>query len=115
MNAKVAFALQLPSGEAVSSNSFQNMLPGWSLIAVGDSPKPSEFNKTIGPTQPVEGEIPLNLNNLWAWDNVQTNWYFYAPDLEKSGELSSYIQSKGYLGFGARTLNPGTGFWVNKP
>ena len=52
---------------------------------------------------------------MWAWDAGQTNWYFYAPSLEKSGGLSSYITSKSYLDFGTKALSPTTGFWVNKP
>ena len=51
---------------------------------------------------------------VWAWDSTQTKWYFYAPSLEQSGDLSGYIQSNGYLDFGIKTLDPGMGFWVNK-
>ena len=24
----------------------------------------------------------LNLTTLWAWDNPQTKWYFYLPQLD---------------------------------
>jgi len=48
-----------------------------------------------------------------AWDPTLANWYFYAPSLEKSGALSSYITSKDYLDFGTKALDPTIGFWVN--
>ena len=88
---------------------------GGNLIAIGDNKTPSEFNKTIGATPPAPGDIPINLTTLWAWDAVLTNWYFYAPSLEKNGGLLNYIQSKSYLDFGTKALTPTTGFWVNKP
>ena len=115
VNAKTAFTASLPAGTAIGSASFQVMASGWNLIATGDNKTPSAFNKAIGLTPPAAGDIPLNLTTLWAWDAVLANWYFYAPSLEKSGGLSSYIQSKSYLDFGTKTLTPTTGFWVNKP
>lgn len=115
VNAKTGFTVSLPAGTAISSASFQSMGSGWNLIAVGDSPTPSAFNKAIGQTQPAAGEIPVNLTTLWAWDAAAANWYFYAPTLDKSGGLASYIISKSYLDFGTRVLDPVTGFWVNKP
>ena len=27
----------------------------------------------------------LNLTTLWAWDNPQTKWYFYLPQLDAKG------------------------------
>ena len=115
VNAKTAFTAQLPSGTAITSASFQGMAAGWNLIAIGDSKTPSAFNKSIGQSPPAAGDIPINLTTLWAWDPVQSNWYFYAPSLDKSGGLGAYITSKGYLDFGTRVLDPVTGFWVNKP
>ena len=54
---------------------------------------------------------------IWAWDAMQTNWYFYAPGLDTPGgsALSNYIQNKGYINFSSNVLGPGVGFWVNKP
>lgn len=115
VNAKTAFTALLPSGTAITSAAFQSMGPGWSLIAIGDGKTPSAFNTSIGLTPPVAGDIPINLTTLWAWDAGLANWYFYAPTLDKSGGLSNYITSKGYLDFGTRVLDPTTGFWVNKP
>lgn len=115
VNAKIAFTAPLPAGTAITSASFQSMAAGWNLVAVGDSPTPGAFNAALSTTPPSLGEIPLNLVTLWAWDAVQNNWYFYAPSMDKNGTLAGYVQSKNYLGFGAKVLDPATGFWVNKP
>lgn len=114
VNAKVAFSAPLPAGAAVTSTSFQNMASGWNLVATGDNRTPGQFNVDIGTTPPAAGVVAENLTTLWAWDATLANWYFYAPSLENSGGLASYIASKSYLDFGTRTLLPGTGFWVNK-
>lgn len=63
---------------------------------------------------PAPEVIPLNFITLWAWDNGLGNWYFYAPSLEANGGLTNYITSKGYLDFGLKTLEPTSGFWLNK-
>jgi len=115
VNAKLGFAASLRSGTAISPVSFQNMISGWSLIAIGDSSSPRAFNSALSLTPPAAGDIPANITTLWAWDSTLANWYFYAPSLDKSGALSSYIASKGYLDFGTKVLDPSMGFWVNKP
>ena len=115
MNAKTAFTAQLPSGDAVPSGSFQGIGSGWRLIAIGDNPTPRGFNAALSTTPPAAGTTPINVNSLWAWDAARSNWYFYAPSLDASGGLSAYIASKNYLDFGTRTLDPTTGFWLNKP
>ena len=112
--ANAAFMVQLPAGAAVSSASLRSTLgAGWNLIAVGDNRAPRGFNNVVGPAG--AGDIPLNLTSLWAWDNPSGNWYFYAPSLDQSGSLAGYVQQKSYLDFGAKTLDPVTGFWVNRP
>jgi hypothetical protein len=58
---------------------------------------------------------PRDLTTLWVWDATKTNWYFYAPLLDNAGALSSFVASKGHLDVGVRSLDPATGFWVNKP
>ena len=98
----------------MAPTSFQSMATGWNLIAVGESPSPSLFNKALSTTTLATGEIPLNLATLWAWDAAVAKWYFYAPSLEKNGTLASYITSKSYLDFGSKLLDPARGFWVNK-
>ena len=115
VNAKNSFSAQLPSGSAISSASFQSMGSGWNLIAIGDDKTPKGFNNSLSLTPPSAGDIPQNIISLWAWDAVQGNWYFYAPDRDKAGTLSSYVQTKQYLDFGTKTLGPTMGFWVNRP
>jgi hypothetical protein len=122
VNARWGFTAQLPAGAAVMSTTFQppmsgngNLLAGWNLIAIGDNRTPSDFNKALSNTPPSPGVIPINLTSLWAWDNAQGNWYFYAPSLEANGGLGAYVASHGYLDFGAKRLAPASGFWVNKP
>ena len=114
--AKLAFTAALPSGTAIASSSFATMSSGWHLIAIGDNSTPRAFNAALSATPPTAGQIPINLTTLWAWSAEQQRWYFYAPNLEANGSLSSYISSKGYLDFGStRTLDGSSGFWVNKP
>jgi len=115
VNAKSTFSMQLPSGAMITSASFQNMPSGWNLVAVGDSPTPSWFNTALSVTPPSAGDTPIDLITLWAWDYLQGNWYFYAPNLEKNGTLSSFIQSNNYLEFGTNKHVPVMGFWVNRP
>ena len=114
VNSKVGFTAPLPAGTAVASASFQTMGAGWNLISTGDNMSPREFNNAIGWAPPAVGEIPTNVTTLWAWDPAQSNWYFYAPSLDKSGGLVGYIVSKGYLDFGTKVLDQTMGFWVNK-
>jgi hypothetical protein len=126
VNALSAFTIQLPVGTPVVSSSFAdqsippNKLPmGWSLIAVGDNPSPRSFVNTIALTQPVTPNVAAtSLTSLWAWDSTTWNWYFYAPSLENSSGLTSYISSKGYLDFSTpvvKPLDPTMGIWVNHP
>jgi hypothetical protein len=126
VNAKIAFSANLPAGARIASSSFKaggaHALPaGWSLIASGDSPTPGTFNNNLSLTQPSAGTTPTNLTTLWAWNPLQSGWYFWAPSLVSSGALSSYLTSKGYLDFStltatpSGTLSPTIGFWVNMP
>ena len=124
VNAAQATTLNLQSGSAtptgIYASSFQTggskALPtGWSLIAIGDNKTPSDFNLALSATPPTTTAAPINLTTLWAWDAAVSNWMFFAPSLVNSGTLSTYISSKGYLGFGSKTLTPAMGFWVNKP
>ena len=123
VNAKVAFSTQLPAGNAIGTSAFAdqllppNRLPlGWSLIAVGDNPLPRNFANAIALTPPATPNVAAtSLTTLWAWDGTLTNWYFYAPSLDNSGGLATYIASKSYLNFGTKTLAPGMGLWVNHP
>jgi len=124
VNAKTAFSIQLPAGATIASSTFAdqttppNKLPqGWSLIATGDYPSPKVFVNTIATNPPTAGTAATSLTTLWAWDSGNANWYFYAPSLDNSGTLTSYITNKNYEDFtkNAKTLDPATGFWVNHP
>jgi len=111
VNAKTAHSVPMTAPAWIVSTVFQqnqsNALPiGWSLIATGDNPTPSAFNQVQG---------SASLTSLWAWNNLLSKWYFYAPNMEASGSLADYVRQKNYLDFGALTLTPTTGFWVNKP
>jgi hypothetical protein len=122
VSARRVLTVQLPGGIAISSVDFQdqltppNSLPsGWSLVAIGDSRTPRDFNIAVGTTPPAPGVIPANIISLWAWDSASSNWYFYAPSLDSAGTLAGFVASKGYLGFGSNVLTPTTGFWVYRP
>lgn len=107
-------ALPIPS-TSFSTSGTRPLASGWSLIAVGDNKSPADFNSALSDTPPSQGAIPTaNLTTLWAWDSASTSWFFYAPSLS-SANLLTYTQGKGYKVFGAQTLTPSSGFWVNKP
>jgi len=126
VNAKIGFSTTVSAPAWVASNSLQPkldgsslLLSGWNLIAIGDNKTPSAFNKAIGAEPPAVGVVPINLTTLWAWDALQSGWYFYAPSLEAQGgtKLTDYIATKNYLDFttNGKVLAPADGFWVNKP
>ena len=138
VSATVAFSVPLPSGTAVESSSFKPsgsnpvsaggvhaLSSGWSLISTGDVPTPTQFNALIATgspaTPPAAGNLDVNLTALWAWNATKQKWYFWAPSLVNSGELITFIGSKGYLDFSSSssqpvgTISPTTGFWVNRP
>jgi hypothetical protein len=89
------------------------------MVAIGQNMAPSEFNSAVAQNPPTPGVTPTNWNTLWAWDNAQSNWYFYAPSLQAIGgtALTDYVNAKGFLDFGSmsKKLSPGMGFWVNQP
>lgn len=131
VNAKQDFSVSIGSGNHRATKTFRdgtgpeggNPLPqGWSLIAVGDNPTPRTFTNGIAVTPPAAGTAAVtSLTTLWAWypgNGVQQpGWLFYAPALDNSGGLGSYIGANGYLDFGTlgKTLDATTGFWVNHP
>ena len=124
VNVKKPFTVGLPNGETVLGVDFQSggtkaLAAGWNLIAIGEALKASGFNSALSTTPPAAGVTPINLTTLWAWDNLDSKWYFYSPQLDASGGtvLTGYITSKSYLNFTTsnKILEPGTGFWVNMP
>jgi len=123
VNAAKAFSLTLPSGIPISGNDFQEGRPhalkkGWNLVAIGTALTPSAFNTALSTSMPETDVVPINLTTLWAWDNLQSKWYFYAPNMDAQGGTAQtdYIINKGYLDFtnANKMLDIGTGFWVNK-
>jgi len=116
VNAK-ASASFIQAGAAYNLTA-SKLVPGWNLVATGNDVAPSAFNLNLSTTPPLTGTVPLNITSLWAWDNPNYGWYFYAPSLEAQGSaaLSDYTTGKGYLDFTAtsKTLGNGTGFWVNR-
>jgi filamentous hemagglutinin family protein len=120
VNAKTPFAFALPAGQLLSAQALQPTLSaGWNMVAVGQNVTPSEFNSAFTLAPPTPGVTPTNLNALWAWDNAQSNWYFYAPSLHAKGgtALADYVKAKGFLDFSSmsKQLSPGMGFWVHQP
>ena len=116
VNAKVSASVGIQTGLAFNLVD-ANLVSGWNLAATGNDVIPSVFNLSLSLSPPAAGVMPINLTSLWAWDNALSKWYFYAPSLEKSGELTAYIAGKDYLDFTQhnKTLGNGAGFWVNKP
>ncbi|OIN94314.1 MAG: hypothetical protein AUJ20_01115 [Comamonadaceae bacterium CG1_02_60_18] len=90
---------QSGTGESLTAD---RLTTGWNLSATGDAVTPAVFSTRVG-----------NVTTLWAWDNPQSKWYFYAPSLAANNSLASYIAGKGYLDFGSGMLDNGSGFWVN--
>jgi hypothetical protein len=120
INAHQSFTFDLLSANPVTAASMQSQLiPGWNLVAIGETKSPGELNRALSQTPPPAGAIPINLTSLWAWSNSQSKWYFYSPALESQGgtALMDYTTSMGYLYFSKdnMTLGNGAGFWVNRP
>jgi fibronectin type 3 domain-containing protein len=101
VNAAASAALGTQSGTGFALAA-ADMTKGWNLAATGDDITPAAFSTAVG-----------NVTTLWAWDNVNNAWFFYAPTLAASNGLASYITGKGYQDFGVTTLGNGRGFWVN--
>jgi hypothetical protein len=110
VNARSQFAPSAQSGDSHVLTSAQ-LAKGWSLVATGSDIAPSMLNNYI-----KSSAIPISLTTLWAWDNLSSKWYFYAPSLEADGTIAEYVVSKGYRDFAStnKTLAIGTGFWVNR-
>ena len=98
------------SGGAAYGLSSSNLVPHWNLVATGIDTTPSGLNGILGDA------MQDNFITLWAWDNPSKQWFFYAPDLDRQGELNSYLANKGYLDFATdnKKLGHGLGFWINR-
>jgi len=115
VNAAVPVDLPARSGLPVTVAA-ADLVTGWNLMGVGIEATPSDFNRALSGA--AAGSTPENFTSLWAWDNLNGAWFFYAPSLHAQGGtvLKDYIDSKHYLDFITlnKTLNLDTGFWVNK-
>jgi YD repeat-containing protein len=108
VNTKQVTSVAVPSGNPIGIATLgPTLVQGWNLVSLGETSTPKQFCDAQS----------SGVTTLWAWDATNSVWYFYAPSLDASGGLSTYITSKGYLDFTAnnKTLGNGTGFWVNKP
>jgi hypothetical protein len=96
---------------------------GWSLIAVGDSPTPLQFNLALSAsgTAATTTPAPQNVTSLWAWDASKQRWAFWSPSLLNDGTLAGYLTQQNYLDFNSLAttptgaIAPATGFWVQRP
>jgi chitodextrinase len=110
VNSRQATSTNLPIGNVIGLTGIgATLVKGWNLVSLGEAVTPKQFCDAQG----------SGITTLWAWDNLQGKWYFYAPNLAAVGgsALSDYIAAKGYLDFSTvgKLLGPGVGFWVNKP
>ncbi len=122
VNASTAFSVAVTAATLVHAEQFRPdsataMLSGWNLISIGDDITPGNFNQSLSSTPPSPGEVPQNLISLWAWEPINSAWYFYAPSLDAKGQLAQYTADRKYLDFsaGGPNLRHGVGFWVNNP
>lgn len=81
---------------------------GWNLVATGEQLLPGELDAKLGGTLGSP-----SFTSMWTWNPVSGKWYFYAPSLAGDGTLAAYVQTKGYLDFGAARTGSGSGFWLN--
>ena len=122
VNSNVAFSLPQTSATNYGYSNYLSsspgaLLSGWNLISVGDSILPTAFNKALNSTAPSSNSTANDVTSIWAWDSSKTQWYFYSPNLDRAGTLTSYIAQQCYEDFitNSKLLQNGVGFWVNNP
>jgi hypothetical protein len=106
VNARKPGTISLPNGAAVSVSAVgSTLIKGWNLSSIGETVTPKQFSDARSG----------GVTSLWAWDTTNSAWLFYAPSLDTTGGLPSYVGSKGYIDFATdnKKLGPGVGFWVN--
>ena len=118
VNAKTQADLGTLSGAAINLRQ-SSLSTGWNLVSTASAITPQDFNLSLSTTPPTAGQVPVNMESLWAWDEVRSQWYFYAPALDAQGgsALANYIKAQNYEDFGsnAKALGNGVGFWVRRP
>jgi alpha-tubulin suppressor-like RCC1 family protein len=119
VHAKSKGDLGTVSGPAITPLRSSSLASGWNLVSTASTITAKDFNLSLSTTPPTAGQVPINMESLWAWDPAQSRWYFYSPNLEAQGgsALASYIKSQSYVDFdsNAKTLGNGVGFWVKRP
>ncbi|OIQ65107.1 hypothetical protein GALL_533360 [mine drainage metagenome] len=110
LNSKSVTGVPQPAGNPVSVSTANLVPAGWNLMSDARGLMPAAFHAVLG-------SAAANYTTLWAWDANHAGWYFHAPSLQALGTLSSYIVSKNYIDFtsASRTLQAGSGFWLNMP
>ena len=118
VNAKTTADLGALCGSSINLRR-SSLASGWNLVSTASAITPQDFNLSLSTTPPTPGQTPVNMESLWAWDEVRSQWYFYAPALDAQGgsALASYIKAQNYEDFGsnAKALGNGAGFWVRRP
>jgi hypothetical protein len=118
VNAKTQAELGTVSGSAINLRQ-TSLTSGWNLVSTASAITPQDFNLSLSITPPTAGQVPINLTSLWAWDNMQSRWFFYAPSLQAQGDnaLMDYITIQNYEDFVAsgKKLGNAAGFWVRVP
>jgi alpha-tubulin suppressor-like RCC1 family protein len=118
VNAKTQAELGTVSGSAINLRQ-TSLTSGWNLVSTASAITPQDFNLSLSITPPTAGQVPINLTSLWAWDNMQSRWFFYAPSLQAQGDnaLMDYITIQNYEDFAAsgKKLGNAAGFWVRVP
>ena len=108
VNAKQPASVSVTQGQVINvAQAGATLTQGWNLVSIGDPTMPKQFCDAQNTA----------VTTLWAWDAAKSAWYFYAPALDASGGLGTYVLSKGYPDFATsnKSLGLGVGFWVNKP
>jgi alpha-tubulin suppressor-like RCC1 family protein len=118
VNAKTQADLGTLSGTAINLRQ-SSLASGWNLVATASAITPQDFNVSLSTTPPIAGQVPINMESLWAWDSAQSKWFFYAPSLEAQGgsALANYLSSQNYKDFttSGKKLGNAAGFWVRAP
>ncbi|OIN94033.1 MAG: hypothetical protein AUJ20_02140 [Comamonadaceae bacterium CG1_02_60_18] len=99
-----------PTPGSVAANLQESDLAqGWNLVASADNKNPSQLNTGLAPSLSTAGK---SISTIWSWKADTSQWRFFAPSLESSGQLATYIANKNYLGF-ATAPTATDGIWVN--
>ena len=108
VNAVKSFSFTLPS-TASQTLSESELLQGWNLVGSADNKTPSKLSQELASSLSAAGKSDVS---YWTWSAAAGKWRFYAPSLEKTGELNAYVTSNSYTAF-ASPVSSTEGLWVN--